>query len=273
MAFTYATFTDSSTVHTPSTNQDILFDHDTFDNLPVASGGEGRLSVVGTDNTAPVGLTISNSHFGNGGCSDGIQVDGDIYGVQIGPGDEFSGFAQGDCGPHVDPIQFYGSRHTLVTGDYFHDNGDSTGGVMAFDGADHDTVTNSVFEGSSYVFSIALEACDGCTATHNVVLSDNIDFGHKVGDPTSTNGLAENNVFVDGAALSGGDLANVKEDHNLCQTSSTTCKSSTDIHNNSPVFVGGSNPLSFTSYAQYALAPTSPGYHAGSDGQSMGVTG
>ena len=295
MAFTYATFTSGSTIYARGTNQVILFDHDTFNNLGT-SVYEGRLSVVCQDCTAsPVGIAISNSHFGNGGCSDGVFVGGggvnrNLYGLQIGPGDEFSGFAQGDCGPHVDPIQFYGTSHTLVTGDFFHDNGDSSGGVMAFDGADHDTVTNSVFEGSTYAFSVALEACDGCTATHNVILSNNLDFGHKTGDPTSTNGIARDNVFAAGAKLSGGDLANVTESYNLCQGGArspgrrprghrrvrtvgpNSCKSSTDIHTNSPVFVGGSNPLSFTSYAQYALAPTSPGYHAGSDGKSIGIT-
>ena len=36
-----------------------------------------------------------------------------------------------------------------------------------------------------------------------------------------------------------------------------------------PVLVGGATP---TSYAGYVLSPSSPGYHAGSDGSSMGIT-
>ena len=272
MAFEDATFTGGSTFYTPGRVEDALFDHDRFDNLPVASGGEGRLSVVGRENTAPVGLTIRNSHFGNGGCSDGIQILGDTYGVQIGPGNEFSGFNQGSCGPHVDPIQFFGSRQTVVTGNWFHDNGDSTGGVMAFDGANHDTVTQNVFNGSTYTFSVALEACDSCAATHNVFMNNDLDFGHKDGDPPSTDGIVRDNLFVSPADLTGGDLANVTEDHNLCWVGQTSCAAGSDIHN-SPVFAGGSNPLSFTKYDDYVLAPASAGYHAGSDGQSIGIAG
>ena len=75
-----------------------------------ATSYEGRLTVRGYDNSSPVGVKITNSHFGNGGCSDGVQIVGDAYGVQVGPGNEFSGIRQGACAAHVDSIQLYGSQ-------------------------------------------------------------------------------------------------------------------------------------------------------------------
>ena len=100
-------------------------------------------TVRGFCDTAPVGVTISNNRFGGGGESDGVQLTGDVYGVQIGPGNEFTGLKQqSGFTAHVDPIQFYGERHTLVTGNYFH--GNSTG-IMAGDLIDDATIVNNVF--------------------------------------------------------------------------------------------------------------------------------
>ena len=145
VAFVNSTFTDMTRVDTIASiaNANILFDHNTFDGINMCSSCyEGRLTVRGYNNTAPVGVTISNNHFGGGGQSDGIQVIGQAYGVQIGPGNEFANLKQGSFSAHVDPIQFYGDTHTTVTGNYFH--GNSTG-IMAGDGTDHALITNNVF--------------------------------------------------------------------------------------------------------------------------------
>ena len=50
--------------------------------------------------------------------TDGVQIIGNAYGVQVGPGNEFTGLAQTTSGAHTDPIQLYGSSHTLITGNY-----------------------------------------------------------------------------------------------------------------------------------------------------------
>ncbi len=84
LTFDHVIWTAGLTVYARGTSQAILFDSDVFDNLAGAMY-EGRLTVRGYNNSAPVGVTISNSHFGGGGCSDGVQVVGDAYGVQIGP--------------------------------------------------------------------------------------------------------------------------------------------------------------------------------------------
>ena len=61
-----------------------------------------------------MGVSITNNHFGNGGCSDGIQIIGNAYGVGVGPGNEFSGVRQNGYSNHIDSIQLYGSRHTQI---------------------------------------------------------------------------------------------------------------------------------------------------------------
>ncbi len=216
------------------------------------------------------GVTISNNHFGGGGCSDGVQVVGDAYGVQIGPGNEFTGLTQSGCEAHVDPIQLYGSRYTLITGNWFHDNGDTTGGVAVFDGGDHEIFTNNVLEGTGYPLSLAFGACTACVATHNVFLVNNADWGHKPELPPSTGGLSRNNIFTAGARMEGGDFTNVSEDYNLCPRASTTCDGPHDVYG-TPVFVGGTNPTTFTSRADYRLAPGSPGRNAASDGSDLGI--
>jgi hypothetical protein len=93
VAFVNSRFTGLVRVDTPAniSNANILFDRDTFDGLSAtASSYEGRLTVRGYDNSSPVGVKITNSHFGNGGCSDGVQIIGGAYGVEIGPGNEIS---------------------------------------------------------------------------------------------------------------------------------------------------------------------------------------
>ena len=107
-------FTDMTTVDASSmTNAGILFDRDTFDAINATSSSyEGRLSVRGSNNNAPVGVAVTNSHFGGGGCSDGVQIVGGANGVQVGPGNEFAGVKQASCSNHVDSIQLYGSKAT-----------------------------------------------------------------------------------------------------------------------------------------------------------------
>ncbi len=113
-------------------------------------------------------MKITNSHFGNGGCSDGVQIVGDAYGVQIGPGNEFSGIRQGTCAAHVDSIQLYGSSHTQIVGNYFHDD-DTI--IMAPDGGDSEVIADNVMVGGGYVPAVQLGSHDGTQFVHNTVMS------------------------------------------------------------------------------------------------------
>jgi hypothetical protein len=90
--------------------------------------------------------------------------------------------------------------------------------------------------------------------------------------PASTAGVSRDNIFVAGAKMSGGDIGSVSEDYNLCPASSSVCDGPHDVYG-TPAFVGGSNPTTFTSRADYRLAPGSPGKSAASDGSDIGLAG
>src|SRR5262249_30401575 len=79
-------------------------------------------------------------------------------------------------------------------GNYFHDNGDGTGGFEMFNGGGPgDTVSNNVFaETGVYPWAIELAICATCSAVHNVVVNGSLDIGG------STNLIARDNVFQNG---------------------------------------------------------------------------
>jgi hypothetical protein len=263
LTFDHITWAGGAIVRTRGANQAILFDSSVFDNLPPPLY-DGRVTVRGYDNTQPVGVTISNNRF-SGGCSDGVQVIGDAYGVQIGPGNEFTGLTQTGCGEHVDPIQLYGSRYTVIDGNYFHHNGDGSGGIMAPDGGDHERITNNVFVADEYPYVLQIGSHTGGLIAHNTFVGGSIEIaGHKDGESPSTGQMARDNIFT--GDLRTPDPGNT-EDYNLCRRGETNCKGAHDVKG-SPVFVGGAFP---TSRAGFKLAPGSPGRNAASDGSDIGI--
>jgi hypothetical protein len=258
-----------------SSTSAILFDHDRLDNIDTiyASGNgclnEGRL---GVDGTGPNGwATITNSHFGGQGtvdCSDGVHVGGD--GVVIGPGNEFTGIYQAGCTAHADPIQFYkgsgGASNNIVTGNWFHDNGNGSGGCMCWDGGDNNTFTNNVFASTGYAWSIVSGSGENnWLIAHNVFYASvTMDNGHS--SYNGTGNVVRDNVFLPGEDVTD-DGSGVSYDHNLnCVRSGVNCPGTGNI-SGTPVFV--TSPSS--GYYHYQLAPSSPGYHAASDGKSMGI--
>jgi hypothetical protein len=264
--FVNSTFTGPSRVDTPAstTNAGILFARDTFDNIDACSSCyEGRLTVRGYNNNAPVGVTVTNSHFGNGGASDGVQIIGDAYGVQVGPGNEFSGIRQGNFSAHVDPIQLYGSSHSVITGNYFHDN--STG-IMAPNGGDHETLTQNVFVMDEYPYAAYFGWAQSTTAIHNTIVGGSLhfeDWTNGSDHPSAhTSGVVRDNVLAGGIDKIGLVSGALVQDYNLVP------RSPSGLHDivGQPVFKGGSGR------AGYELAPLSPGYGAASDGFSMGIT-
>lgn len=228
-------------------DQAILVDHSTFDGI---SQGlyEGRLTVFGHNAPAPSGVVISNSHFGNGGCSDGIQLTGGANGVQIGPGNEFEDIVQGSCTAHSDAIQPYDSRNTLIVGNYIHDT--STQIMAPDDAADPVTIRDNVIVGSGYPWLVVAGGSTNWVINHNTFLRSAVAF-NKSNQGTNPGGnVVTNNVFANGANIVGSGYT---ADHNLMSGA---------------VFVGGANP---TSYAGYKLAAGSPGKGAASDGSDMGI--
>ncbi len=269
VAFVNSKFTGLVRVDTPAniSNANVLFDHDTFDGLnATASSYEGRLTVRGYDNSSPVGVKITNSHFGNGGCSDGVQVIGGAYGVQIGPGNEISGIKQASCSNHVDSIQLYGSSHTQIVGNYFHD-ADTV--IMAPDGGDQENITDNVMLGSGYVSAVQLGSQDGTVFRHNTVKNIQVQTGSKVGGSASRNVVVQDNAFAQGADLNpdqGSGCSSCPTSYNLFATSNAA--SGTNAQVGAPVFSGGATP---SSYSGYALASNSPGKANASDGADRGI--
>ena len=253
-----------------SSNMNILFDHNRYDNLSAPGGPEeGRFRVVDTGGgpSANSGVTVSNSHF-SGGCSDGIDFAGDPYGTVVGPGNEFTNISQSysnaNCaGSHLDAIQGLGSEHTVIVGNYFHDNG-GAGGIGVSDIEPGLVVKNNVVTGSMF-YAVDVKGPDTNTYTHNYFGSDVVGDDYVRWDEISNEGswgggnLLRNNVFKYNCLSVG--ATTYTADHNL-GSGGTGCDTA-----GSPVFV--SSPAS--GYYHYQLASTSPGYHAASDGKSMGI--
>ena len=268
VAFVNSRFTGLVRVDTPAnvSNANVVFDHDTFDGLSAtATSYEGRLTVRGYDNGSPVGVKITNSHFGAGGCSDGVQIIGNAYGVEVGPGNEFSGIRQGACAAHVDSIQLYGSSHTQIVGNYFHDD-DTI--IMAPDGGESEYIADNVMVGGGYVPAVQLGSHRGTQFVHNTVVNIDVHVDHKSGASASSGAVVSNNVFVNGTtnALDSGNCSGCTVTNNLF--SSNGAATGTNATVGTPVFVGGANPSTYTGYQ---LAGTSPGRGDGSDGNDLGA--
>jgi hypothetical protein len=261
-------FTGMTTVGDGSTfaNANILFDHVSFDgNNACDSCYEGRLTVRGTGSpaSAPMGVKVTNSHFGNGGESDGVQIVGNATGVQIGPNNEFSGIKQGNFARHVDSIQLYGSSQTQIVGNYFHDN-DTI--LMAPDGGDRENITNNVMVGGAYRPAVQFGHHNAGVFTHNTI--KNIDVNTYVAggdsDP-NTNMVVRDNVVLNGS-LNGDDCQNCTVSYNLFGSGSRA--TGTNSLTGTPIFSGGTAP---TTWAGWALKSGSPGKGNASDGIDRGI--
>jgi hypothetical protein len=264
---TNSRFTDQAMVDGSSmANANITFDHDSFDGIDAcANCYEGRLSVRGSGTAAanPIGFAVTNSHFGNAGQSDGVQIIGMATGVQIGPGNEFSGIKQGSYSRHVDSIQLYGSAKTQIVGNYFHDD-DTI--IMAPDGGDHENVSNNVMVGAGYVPAVQFGHHDGTTFAHNTI--KNIDVNSYVSGPDpdpDRNVVLRDNVVVNGS-LNASGCQNCTNDHNLFSVSGKSSGTNKLVGN--PAFAGGGAP---TTWAGWALANGSPGKGNASDGADRGI--
>jgi hypothetical protein len=262
-----STFTGMLRVDTPTStpNANILIDHNTFAGINVCSTCyEGRLTIRGYQNTQPVGVTISNNTFGPNGDADGVQIIGGAYGVQVGPGNEFHGIAQVSQA-HSDAIQLYGSSHTVITGNWLHDNAT---GIMAPDGSDHETITNNVIETTGYPWPIVMGAAVGNVISHNVLPGSGgmVEVDKSNGGSTSSGNVVKDNVLADVGSSTGGNPQGTSVDYNLI---SGGAMGSHDIKAN-PTYAGGANP---STYAGYALAAGSTGTGRADDGTAMGITG
>ncbi|HEV7750740.1 MAG TPA: right-handed parallel beta-helix repeat-containing protein [Baekduia sp.] len=250
-------------------NANLLFDHNTFSAVdPCSACYEGRLTVRGnntSDRVTPAGVTITNNLFGPGGTADGVQIIGDALGVQVGPGNEFTGLAQSSAAnaAHTDPIQLYGSIRTVITGNWLHNNAT---GIMAPDGSDHETVTNNVIQTTGYPWPIVMGAATGNTVAHNTLPGSAgvMEIDKSNGGAASSGNVVQDNVMAAITNAQGGVPTGLTQDYNLLASGN---RGAHDIKGK-PTFSLGANP---TSYAGYVLSATSAGAGRASDGTNMGI--
>jgi hypothetical protein len=246
-----------------SATSGVVMDDNIHDNID-ADTFEGRIHFPGSS-AGTCGVTIENSHFGGGGCADGIQ-DG-AAGIQI-IGNEFEDLVQGSCNEHVDPIQLWGADNALVEDNFIHD---TSTGIVEFDCCqDGVTFRNNVLANigtGQHALNLGGDAND--IVEHNTFF--NADFNPSyAGTQCSTNVTLRNNVIKSGSIFNGCSAISksatyLVSNFNAC---SGTCPGANSLSSQTITFAGGSNP---TTFAGFALAVTSPGYNAASDAGSMGV--
>jgi Right handed beta helix region len=260
-----STITDQTTFRTGElANANILFDRNVHPAWDKCDGcGEGRVFLP-EKRAEPSGITIQNSRFGPGGDSDGIQNGSN--GTRI-LNNEFVGIRQLANGEaHADSIQLYGSRNTVIRGNWFHD---VSVGVMAPDGADHELIEDNVIQARS-PYAINLKSDDGSVVRHNTLPDGSCDYnqrcgwillGAKSGNPASRGTVIRDNIMA-GVSWGGQTAA---EDFNLFAASRGRGANS---QRGLPTYVGGPAP---TSYAGFRLAPGSRGKGNASDGLDRGA--
>jgi hypothetical protein len=235
-------------------NRNIVFDADTFEGISVCGAcHEGRITVTQSPiGSQPVGVTVTNSHFGGGGESDGIQAG--AYGVVIGPGNTFEDIRQGSYARHVDAIQLYGQSHTVIVGNHFRRNSFD---IMAPDGGEKEVITDNVFVhdgGQAIQMGGHIETVFAHNTLRNIT----------VGPSGSRGSVLRDNVMMGSEFGSG--CSGCPTSHNLFSSSGDASGSSSIV--GVPKFVGGANP---STYAGFALAAGSPGKGNASDGLDRGV--
>jgi hypothetical protein len=178
----------------------------------------------------------------------------------IGPGNEFTNldqnYSDANCGGvHIDPIgQFYPANEVVV-GNYFHDNGSGSGGIL--DRQDPNMIVkNNVFATVPlYPNSILVKTAQNNTVTHNV-LAGGVSWPDE-GEGACVGGVIRNNIFESGNVISA-PTCSPTADHNL----------GIDV-GGSPTYLTGTG---YTGYYAYIIASNSSvGYNAGSDGKSLGI--
>ena len=236
---------------------DIVFERNRHPDIDVCDGCfEGRLHITG-EAGKPAGITIRGSRFGPGGNADGIQTGGN--GVRI-IGNEFVGI-RASQGVHTDAIQLYGSRGTVIRGNWIHD---TATGIVAPDGADHEVIENNVIEPGSYPFAISIGSDNGSRIRHNTLpggacafnLSCGIvSLGGKEGDTPGRGTIVRDNLLSELSVDSGAMV--LEERGNLLASDRLM-----------PWFAGGTEPKSWKGFL---LADASPGKAAASDGSDVGI--
>jgi len=265
-----------TTMHTDELqNANIVFDHNVhrdWNKTDACRCGEGRISLQG-DGGRPSGVTIRRSEF-RGGMSDGIQ--NGSTGTRILDNTFHDLVAGTPEGVHTDAIQLYGSRNTLIKGNYFHDIGAAQ--IMAPDGADHEIIEDNVFGPGDYPYAITIWSDDGSIIRHNTMAPGACWFNLPCG--IITLGQKDSCTYAAECDAGTGTVIedNILPDIGIGEGKATFTSRSNLFSDNSaqganavrgkPLFVGGTRP---TTYSGFQLAPASPGRGNASDGLDRGI--
>lgn len=278
-------FTDQIFIDGASTDG-IVLDGNTH-NWPVTSvdgGINAKIYLANglTGTLASPSVTVKNSQVWNG----------DLDGIHMGGG---SGYILEDnnlnniCqdGPnHTDNIQVDSSTTTNVriARNWVHQTVFcGTQGITSYDNGSNGIIiednvvalrwgpvmelygdTNSTVRHNTLIFYAAGATAD---ATHCEFFSQTcgkLIVSRKPANPAGSGTIVRDNIATD---VTIGDGSTGTQDHNMCRT---TC-SGTGSLNMTPVFAGGSDPNTFTSRCDYALALGSPGKGVASDGLDIGI--
>jgi hypothetical protein len=264
-----STFTGSVVIVTAQfNNSNIVFDNNTHANINVCSSCyEGRITLPG-NGPNPSGVTIKNSRFGPGGSSDGVQNGSNGTVIE---NNEFLAISQGDPNvAHSDPIQLYGSKNTVVRGNYIHD---TASGIMSGDGTDHELIEDNVIVRTENS-PIILGPDQGSIVRHNTLPGGTLRICDSSGTGTcndprraSSGTVVTDNIM--GTLWINGAPRLAQEHHNLIASvsPSTFTLAASDLRA-TPTYTGATNP---TTKADYTLTATSPGKNTASDNTDRGA--
>jgi hypothetical protein len=243
-------------------NGNIVFDHDSFDNIGCDSGCMPRIWLPG-QTRQPSGVTVQYSQF-RGGSSDGIQAGTALSII----GNEFANIVHGGCGScHTDNIQLYSGQAgndvgTLIKGNYIHD-GET--GIVQFDGGGGNDVEDNVIAHMS-LFGMDFGGDSGTKVIHNTeyaIGGNGLDLTSKAGQSSSGEIVRDN--ILKNIALSDSDSTA----HPAVNTNNMLLSGAGGGNfRGSPLFAGGAAP---TSYAGFLLRAGSPGIGRATDGGSVGI--
>lgn len=245
-------------------NANILFDRNVHRDWNTCSNcPEGRIWLPENTNQ-PSGITIQNSEL-KGGMSDGIQNGSN--GTRIINNDFHDIVDGGQTGAHIDALQLYGSKNTLIRGNHFYNVPTA---IMAPDGADHETIEDNVIAAGSagYPFAVRLWSDDGSIIRHNTFVDGSCSFNLRCGilsmsakddDDAGHGTIVKDNILGE---VSIGRATVVDQTGNLLRDGELR---GTDLRG-LPSYIGPT-----TTYGGYALTGTSIGKSNASDGLDRGI--
>lgn len=257
------------TASSQMSSANLVFDGNLFGTLSGCGALEGRISLPSSGNV-DAGVTISDNEFTGGDC-DGIQ--GGAQGVNI-LNNWFHDIVYAGGG-HTDTIQPFGASNWVIRGNVMGPNVED--GIVSYDCCeDNLTVTNNVMNepGGTGGFTIVVGGVSNSLYAHNTLPpGGEFIIGGKVGE-VSNGTTIENNIAPGGVSYGAGGASswtNGTIRSNMCAGS---CGLGTGNVNGSPTYVGGgSDPVAFTTIAEYALSGGSVGHLAANDGTDMGAWG